>query len=80
MSSPSYNTRRAANGRAAIRAGTPDYGCNGDGMEGLRTDASDAIANILHAVYAASDDMAEVEHVLEWARYHFHAEITEEEI
>jgi hypothetical protein len=45
---PFDNDRRAAYGGAAVVAGTPDFGKNGHDLDGARTDAVDAIANILH--------------------------------
>ena len=42
------NSRRAISGAAAVAAGTPDLGKNGADLVGVRTDASDAITNILH--------------------------------
>lgn len=42
--------RRRKFGQAAIEVGTPDYGMNGS----TATDATDAIANILHALDAAT--------------------------
>jgi hypothetical protein len=45
-----------AYGQAAIEAGTPDYGQNGHGLGGLRTDAVDTIANVLHLLAFNLDD------------------------
>jgi hypothetical protein len=44
------NDRRASWGRAAVDVGSPDVGKNGADLDGVRTDAVDAIANILHHV------------------------------
>jgi hypothetical protein len=72
---------RASWGRAAIRAGTPDHGRNGEGLEGLTTDAVDAVTNVLHAValaaegeYGAPAATVLARHVLDSARTHFDAE------
>jgi hypothetical protein len=65
---------RGVFGAAAIEAGTPDFGSNGEGFEGASTDAVDAIANILHHLaYEFPDEDAEV--VVESALEHFRHEI-----
>jgi hypothetical protein len=62
-------------------AGAPDYGRNGPDQEGARTDAGDAIANILHHLFATSTeqslDAREVFALsaLDTARGHFTAEL-----
>lgn len=63
-------------GRAAIRAGSADFGTNGEDEDGLTTDATDAVVNILHAVYGMVGIHA-VYRVLESATTHFQAEIEE---
>jgi hypothetical protein len=75
--------RRASYGRAAVAAGTPDLGQNGEGLEGVKTDAVDAVANIL--LYVASEttrvtpdiDIVEMiaTSVLDSATTHFRAEL-----
>jgi hypothetical protein len=79
------NHRRAAHGRAAVAAGTPDYGQNGDDLDGVLTDAGDAVANVLHLVAQevarllpdADVDAVEVLTltVCDKARLHFAAEL-----
>jgi hypothetical protein len=50
-------TRRYATfGEAAVDAGTPDRGMNGDGLDADRTDAIDTIANVLHWLNARGID------------------------
>lgn len=73
------NADRAEYGRAAVRVGTPDYGKNGADVEGYYTDATDAIANILHAVYGMELDESAAELALDRALMHFTAEIGGEE-
>jgi hypothetical protein len=68
--------RRAADGLAGIKAGTPDYGKNGDGIDGIETDAADAIANIMHRVKQTSGD---VDLVVDRARMNFLAEVNGED-
>jgi hypothetical protein len=73
---------RAASGRAAIAAGTPDFGLNGDDLDAVTIDATDTIANVLHAVaqraemdgLSADDATAQAAGVLGSARMHFDAE------
>jgi len=62
------DTKRSASfGRAAIDAGTPDRGQNDE-----RTDATDAVTNILH--YLASVGEEEPADILSSAATHFFAE------
>jgi hypothetical protein len=49
------NEQHAEYGDEAIRAGTPDYGQNGDDLDALFTDAGDAVANILHKLALAAE-------------------------
>lgn len=80
------NEDRAEWGQRAIAAGTVDYGANGDDLDGLFTDAGDAITNILHKLaLAAGSEMNDEEaahfarDVLRRAELHFSAEITGDE-
>jgi membrane-bound lytic murein transglycosylase B len=68
---------RAAFGAAAVEAGTPDHGMNGDDIDGTITDAADAIANILHHVAweSGADYVLAVSTALERAQLQFDAEI-----
>lgn len=62
------DTKRSASfGRAAIDAGTPDRGQNDE-----RTDATDAVTNILH--YLATVGEEEPAAILSSAATHFFAE------
>jgi hypothetical protein len=62
------DTKRSAEfGQAAVDAGTPDRGQNDE-----RTDATDAVANILH--YLASVGEPEPADILSSAATHFFAE------
>lgn len=59
--------RSAEFGRAAVDAGTPDRGQNDD-----RTDATDAVANILHYLQSIGEE--EPADILSSAATHFFAE------
>lgn len=85
------NEGRAAWGAQAIKAGTPDYGLNGEDFAGFQTDAVDAITNILHAValraaHAAhegdSEDLSALAALsaLTMAREHLEAELDADDI
>jgi hypothetical protein len=66
---------RATFGEAAIDAGTPDFGQND-----ARTDAVDAIANILHhLIYEHGLSPDEAVEVFDSAETHFRAELDPEE-
>jgi hypothetical protein len=65
------NAVRAHFGRAALEAGTPDHGLNGEGTDGCRTDATDTIANVLHWLHHRGIDPVPV---LASAERHFRAE------
>lgn len=83
------NQDRARFGLAAIAAGTPDHGKNGDDLVGVLTDAGDTVANVLHrvaevvvgALPAADVDAVEAVTltVFDKARLHFCAELRGEE-
>jgi hypothetical protein len=68
-------------GQAAVKTGATVHGLNRDGHDGARTDAGDAIANILHWLFAISPeeslDARETFALgaLETARRHFTAEL-----
>ena len=53
---PHRSDNRARLGEAAVVAGTPGLGRNGDGLDGVRADAADAIVNILHHLAEAFPD------------------------
>jgi hypothetical protein len=44
----SENERRADYGERALRAGSPDFGDHGLDQEGVLTEVSDTIANVMH--------------------------------
>ncbi len=62
------NRQRANWGAEAVRAGTPDYGLNGNDS----TDLEDALANMMH--YAKEHEF-HWDGAVERARMHFNAEI-----
>jgi hypothetical protein len=68
-----YLERRADNGAAAVRAGTPDFRLNDS--EGI--DVSDALANIMHYCARANLDFTDA---TERAARHFDAEQRGEDI
>jgi hypothetical protein len=79
------NDERAAYGNRAIEAGTPDLGQNGDDHNGRRTDAIDAITNIMHAIAKTAEATGtQIQWgpesfaitMLDSARMHFEAERT----
>lgn len=61
------NSVRAQQGLAGIEAGSPDFGSND-----LSTDASDAIANILHAIALHGD--GDIDGAIARALAHWHDE------
>lgn len=75
------NEERGLYGAAAVEAGSPDHGQNGDDFDGAYTDAGDAIANILHHLFQVNPDQSLDEReaaalgVLERGRLHFTAEL-----
>jgi hypothetical protein len=58
-------------GEDAVMVGSRGYGQNGDDLDGILTDAGDAIANILHWVESKGADPDDALHK---ANYHFDAE------
>jgi hypothetical protein len=71
--------RHASFGEKAVKAGTPDYGKNGDDAEGSLTDASDTIANILHHLREKGIDLGDIDLALERGRRRFVEEWEEAE-
>jgi hypothetical protein len=63
------NAERAGYGWAAMRVGTPDFQAN-DAAGDVRTNAVDAVANILHAVRPEDPDS-----IVESALMHYWAEV-----
>ena len=60
------NERRADYGEWALRAGLPDFGGHGLDQEGVLTEVSDTIANLLHTC-----DRYEVDWIKAWTKGHF---------
>lgn len=71
---PEQRARRVLHGGAAVRAGTPDYGQNGNDGAGRATDAGDAIANVLHWLRDAGGADEDIERALRMAFDHYAAE------
>jgi hypothetical protein len=63
--------KAAQTGKDAVMVGSPDYGHNGDDLEGILTDAGDAITNILHWIESEGADPDEA---IRKAQMHFDAE------
>lgn len=61
----SENERRADCGERALRAGSADFGHHGVNQEGVTTEVSDTIANLLHTC-----DRYEVDWIEAWSKGH----------